>query len=41
MPFKSKAQARFMFAQHPRVAARWARHTKSIKRLPAKVRRKR
>lgn len=38
MPFKSKAQARFMFANHPGIARRWAKQTKSIKRLPSKVR---
>jgi len=36
MPFKSKAQQRFMFAKHPRIAKRWARHTKNMKKLPAK-----
>ena len=34
MPFKSKAQARFMFAKHPKIAKRWAKETKSIKSLP-------
>lgn len=43
MPFKSKAQQRFMFAAESRgevpkgTAKRWARHTKSIKKLPEKV----
>lgn len=41
MPFKSKAQARWMFWKHPKMAKRWAAHTKSIKRLPARVKRKR
>lgn len=40
MPFKSKAQVRFMFAKHPRIAKRWAAKTKSIKRLPQRVKRK-
>jgi hypothetical protein len=40
MPFKSKAQARFMFAKHPRIAARWEDETKNIKILPQKVKRK-
>jgi len=40
VPFKSKAQARWMRANHPRMAARWAKHTRSIKALPNKVRRK-
>lgn len=33
MPFKSKAQQRFMFARHPKIARRWA---KEYKPLPAK-----
>lgn len=41
MPFKSKAQQRFMFARHPRIAKRWAREMKaghqSIKSLPEKT----
>jgi hypothetical protein len=40
MPFKSKAQMRWMFAAEARgelpkgTAKRWARHTKNIKKLP-------
>jgi hypothetical protein len=34
MPFKSKAQARYMYANMPRTAAKWAKKTKSIRRLP-------
>lgn len=34
MPFKSKAQARFMFSQHPKIAKRWASKGLSIKKLP-------
>lgn len=37
MPFKSKAQQRFMFSQHPRMAKRWADETKDIKDLPEKL----
>lgn len=43
MPFKSKAQQRFMFAAEDRgevpkgTAKRWAKHTESIKDLPEKV----
>jgi len=37
MPFKSKAQQRWMFANKPRMAKRWAKETKSFKRLPEKV----
>lgn len=36
-PFKSKAQERWMFANHPDMAKRWADHTPSIKALPEKV----
>lgn len=34
MPFKSKQQAKFMFATHPKIAKEWAKKTKSIKKLP-------
>jgi hypothetical protein len=34
VPFKSKAQARFMFAKHPKIAKEWASKTPSIKKLP-------
>lgn len=40
MPFKSKAQARFMFANHPRIAKRWAKETHNMKRLPNHVKKK-
>ncbi len=40
MPFKSKKQAAFMFSQHPKIAKRWAAETKSIKKLPKKVKHK-
>ena len=36
MPFKSKAQARFMFSKHPKMAKEWASKTSSIKSLPEK-----
>ncbi len=36
MPFQSKAQARFMFAKHPKIAKEFASKTKSIKALPEK-----
>ena len=36
MPFKSKAQKRFMFSQHPEVAKRWAREYPNQKNLPEK-----
>jgi hypothetical protein len=31
VPFKSKAQQRFMFAEHPDIAKRWAAETPNIK----------
>ncbi len=43
MPFKSRAQQKWMFAAEARgevkkgTAERWAHHTKNIKSLPAKV----
>ncbi len=37
MPFKSKAQARYMFAKEPEIAREFADKTKSIKALPEKV----
>jgi hypothetical protein len=40
MPFKSKAQARYMFAKHPKIAKEFASKTKSIKALPNKVKAK-
>ena len=40
MPFKSKAQARYMFAKEPEVAREFSSKTKSIKSLPDKVKKK-
>ena len=40
MPFKSRAQQKFMYAKHPKIAQRWAKETPSFKTLPKKVRRK-
>lgn len=37
MPFKSKAQAKFMFAKKPELAKEFASKTSSIKALPAKM----
>lgn len=34
MPFKSKKQARWMFATHPKMAKKWAHHTPDMKGLP-------
>lgn len=36
MPFKSKAQAGFMFATHPEKAKEWAKETPNMKDLPEK-----
>ncbi len=40
MPFKSKSQARYLFAKEPEVAKEFADKTKSIKALPEKVKKK-
>lgn len=37
MPFKSKAQMRWMFATKPKMAKRWAKETSNEKKLPEKV----
>lgn len=34
MPFKSKAQAKYMFAKHPKIAKEFASKTPSISALP-------
>jgi len=36
MPFKSKAQARYLFANHPKIAKEFASKTKNFKSLPAR-----
>ena len=36
MPFKSEAQRRFMYSQHPAIAKRWAKDTSDGK-LPAQA----
>ena len=38
-PFKSQAQAKFMFANKPKLAKEFAGKTKSIKGLPKHVKR--
>lgn len=38
MPFKSDAQRKWMFANEPEMAKRWAKHTPKGKKLPKKVR---
>ena len=37
MPFKSRQQAKWMFATHPKMAKEWAEHTPSIQALPKTV----
>lgn len=44
MPFRSKAQARFLYAKHPKIAKRWSKEMKRkgktqhpIKPLPTRV----
>lgn len=41
MPFKSRAQRRWMHANKPRMAKRWERHTSKVRKLPARKRRRR
>jgi hypothetical protein len=36
MPFKSKAQQRFLYAKHPDIAKRWQREYGTPKKLPEK-----
>ena len=38
MPFKSKAQQRYMYAAHPKIAKRWSdEYETDYKNLPEKV----
>ena len=39
MPFESERQRRFMYAKHPKIAARWSREEKAAKRPAAKKKR--
>jgi len=36
MPFKSKAQMRYLYAKHPKIAKRWAKEYGTPKNLPSK-----
>jgi hypothetical protein len=38
MSFKSEAQRRFMYARHPKIAARWSKEYDTPKNLPEKAR---
>ncbi len=40
MPFKSKAQERFLFAKKPKIAKEFAKETPDIKALPQHVKKK-
>lgn len=40
MPFKSKRQARFLWAKKPKIAKEFAEKTPKGKKLPEKVKRK-
>lgn len=40
MPFKSKAQMRYMFSQHPDIAKRWEDKYGVSKNMPNKVKAK-
>lgn len=40
MPFKSKSQMRWMYANKPDMAEEWASETKNIKKLPEKKKKK-
>ena len=37
MPYKSKAQMRYMYAKHPRIAKEWSKKYKKSKNLPEHV----
>ena len=40
MPFKSKAQQRFMYAKHPKIAAKWEDKYGISKNMPEHVMKK-
>lgn len=40
MPFKSKAQRRFMYARHPKLAKEFESKTPKGKKLPEKIKKK-
>lgn len=40
MPFKSKAQQRWMYANEPEMAKKWSDHTSDHKSLPGKAKKK-
>jgi hypothetical protein len=40
MPFKSKAQQKYMFSTMPKTAKKWAHETPNMKSLPKKASKK-
>ncbi len=40
MPFKSEAQKKWMYANDPKMAEKWQKHTPKNKPLPKKVTKK-
>ncbi len=40
MPFKSDAQRRFMYSQHPDIAKRWRKESGPQKNLPERAKKK-
>lgn len=39
-PFRSQAQRKFMYANHPAMAKKWEAHTPKGKKLPKRVKKK-
>lgn len=37
MPFKSEAQRKYLWANEPKIAKKWQKHTPKNKKLPKKV----
>lgn len=37
MPFKSKAQQKYMFLKHPKIAKKWAHKTPDMGALPGRI----
>lgn len=40
MPFKSKAQMRYLFAKKPKIAKEFAKETRNFKKLKEKLKKK-
>ena len=40
MPFKSQQQQKFMYAVHPKIAARWSKETPKGTKLPKRKKKK-